>query len=169
MTDETSGPGVGRGPAHERPEVWAPRLERVLTQQADLYAGLDALGAQQRSLIEGGKTDELIELLGRRQAMIEQITALNSDVEPFTRCWDELAARLEEPQRERIRGQIDRLQETIDRITARDEADRRLLEQRKAKTADDLNSISGQRRAVAAYGSPPGSHGSGPRFQDREG
>jgi len=169
MTQDASQTGRGEGlRPHENPEVWAPRLERVLGRQVGLYEELDRLGGQQSELVQAGDADRLIGLLARRQELIDQVTELNRELEPFTSQWETLVERLPSRHREQIQAQIARLGELVETITRRDKADHEALETRRAALASDMNSLGRSRAAVAAYGAKAPKAPS-PRYQDTEG
>ena len=155
---------------HSHPDVWAPRLVRVLDHQIELYVELERLSSRQSDLVQGDEPDALLDLLARRQVLVEQVTHLNLQLEPFTRQWESLVERLSSAQRDSIAQRTDRLDELIGAITARDEADRRTLESRRQSVASEINGLSNKRAAVAAYHGAPGPRSPvAPRFQDREG
>jgi len=149
--------------------VWLPRLRRILDQQAGLYQQLDTLSRQQSDHVRSGETDRLIGVLGRRQALIEQITALNAELEPFTSNWDRLAPSLEAEQRDALRERIDTLDQLMDDIAGRDEADREALERRRNQLDDEIGSLAAKKSAVSAYAGSPSSASVAPRFQNRTG
>ncbi len=172
MTSDVGRDNLSGVDPHGKPEVWAPRLVRVLDRQIELYAELERLSSRQSDLVRGDEPDALLDLLARRQVLVEQVTDLNQQLEPFTREWDRLAERLSPGQRDEIGSRTRRLDELIETITGRDEADRRALESRRESVASEINALSNKRAAVAAYGGRAGGGGSGgasPRFQDREG
>lgn len=155
---------------HANPEVWAPRLVRVLDRQVELYGELEKLSSRQSDLVQGDEPDALLDLLARRQVIVEQVTHLNQQLEPFTRQWETLVERLSSAQRDTIAQRTTRLDELIGAITARDEADRRILEARRKSVAGEINGLSNKRAAVAAYGGARTARTPvSPRFQDREG
>lgn len=158
-------PGV-RAALHDEPSVWAPRLARVLDDQRALYQQLDGLSRAQAALITAEDTDSLLEVLGRRQVLIDAIAALNEELAPFAERWDDLAPRLDAPQRSRLRAGFDEVSRLVTEIAQRDDADRRLLEARRNAVGSELGAVSHARGAVRAYARPD--HAA-PRYQDRTG
>ena len=165
--DHASAPADAPTP-HEQPGVWAPRLARVLDEQCRLYEQLDEVSQHQSECVETGETEQLLDVLARRQGVVEQVTEVNGLLEPFVSRWDSLADALDESQRDSLRGKLARLDELVDRITKRDESDRQKLEAQKGKVAEELGSAVRQKNAAAAYGRN-GQHQPGARFQDRQG
>jgi len=153
--------------AHERPEVWGPRLVRILDRQLACARALLELARGQAGLIENERSDDLIALLAERQSRVDEIDRLAADLEPFTARWDDLAPALDSAHRAAIADRTGELERILAEVTTLDDADRQALETRRSEMADRINTVSRRRHAVAAYGPPPG--GRGPRFQDREG
>jgi hypothetical protein len=148
------------------PDIWAPRLGRLLDRQRDLYEHLAGLAEEQSACIESDRTDGLLDVLARRQVVIEEISRINEDVAPFVRTWATLVVSLPERHRSALRTRFDAVARLVDRIAARDEADRAALERRRESVGLDIQSISRSRGAVTAYSRLPQSD---PVFQDRHG
>lgn len=149
---------------HDDPSVWAPRLARILDTQLELYTRLDALGPEQRRCIDEQAPERLLDVLARRQSIIEEIQAANELIEPFSRDWSRLAPALSESQRAALRERFDRVAALVEAICRRDDDDRRALELERARVGSELGTVARARGAVNAYGKPGES---GPRFQDR--
>ena len=141
------------GASHEAKPAggWAARLSRVLDRQLELYQQLDARSAEQGRLIESEETDQLLEVLRQRQVIVDQITDLNAQMQPYRDQWDELAASIDESQRDALRSRFDELGDAARRIVLRDDADRARLEGRRRVIASELASLSKSKGAVAAY------------------
>ena len=151
------------------PEAWLPELLRVLDRQTHLYQRLDALGSEQSTHIKNSATDKLLSTLAKRQAVIDDITALNQHAEPFANDWPTLLDALPAEQRPGLRQRIDRLENLISRIAERDEADRATLEARRKEISADLSSMSNQRSAMNAYAGAAPNTNPTPRYQNRQG
>lgn len=146
-------------------DQWAPRLGRILERQRELYERLDSLSREQSGHIERGDTDGLLGLLGQRQTVIDEISRLNDEVAPFAKDWEALSAGLSEGQRADLRRKFDVVAGLVQAITSRDDADRRLLEERRGRMGDELSAMSKARSAMNAY-----TRGGGrvsPRYEDR--
>jgi hypothetical protein len=166
---EISGLDRGHSPSpHEQPSVWAPRLARVLDEQCRLYEQLDELSQHQSACVESGETELLLDVLAQRQGIVEQVTEVNGLLEPFVSRWDSLADALDDSQRDTLRAKLSRLDQLVDQITKRDEADRIKLEEQKGQVAQELGGAVRQKNAAAAYGRSGSSQVSA-RFQDRQG
>ena len=150
------------------PEVWAPRLVRLLERQRALYADLDALSQTQGPLIASDQTDRLLEVLARRQGLIDELSTLNQEIAPFTGDWARLSGGLSDPHRLAIRERFEAVSALAASIASRDEEHRRALEARRAGIGSELAGLARARGAAAAY-SGSASASPTPRYQDREG
>lgn len=148
------------------PEVWAPRLARILDRQIELYERLAALASEQSSHIDSEDADALLEILGRREGLIEQISAINGEIGPFTQSWERLAPGLPSRHRIELRRRFDAVSALVERIATIDDADRQRLESRRAKIGREIEGLSNARGAVRAYNQPAPSAS---RFQDSRG
>ena len=163
---------AGGGPAssepHDNPDLWLPRLGRILDDQIALYRALSDLSERQSKIVASGETDDLITLLGQRQTLIERVTALNEELEPFTSRWNELSPRLAEARKSEIRERLDALESLVATIAERDERDRIALEQRRDTVTTELKGDSQRRGALNAYAAS-NNQAHVPRYQDRRG
>lgn len=162
MTQSSSNPAA----PHPNPEIWVPRLARILDRQLSLYGQLAALAAEQSRFIDAEETDGLLEILGRRERLIEQIALTNTEVAPFTQSWDRLAPTLPSRHRIELRQRFDSVAKLVDQIAERDDADRKRLEVRRAQIGQEIEGLSNVRGAINAYTRPSTS---GPIFQDSRG
>lgn len=163
-------PAAHRAQPPNDPEVWAPRLARILDRQHALYEQLAALAADQSRCIDSEETDGLLEILGRRERLIEEIAATNQEVSPFTLAWDRLAPTLPERHRAALRQRFDSVAKLVDQIAERDDADRKRLETRRTQIGQEIEGLTNANRArgaVNAYTRPASP--SGPIFQDSRG
>ena len=158
----------GSGGPHDNPDLWLPRLSRILDNQIELYRKLVVLSERQTGAIESHDTDALLTLLGQRQALVEGVTRLNEDLEPFTNRWQELSSRLPESSKTEVRERLDTLDGLVAKIAKRDEQDRAALEQRRDEVSAELKSAGQQRGAINAYADQQ-RQAHVPRYQDRQG
>ncbi len=136
---------------HCDPRLWGPRLQRILDRQHDLFGRLNELSLAQRLLIEQEDTDGLLDLLARRQSIIEQIDRTNEEVAPFSDAWERLSAQLPEATRLSLRERFEAVAALVSAIATRDEHDRALLSRRRDSIGDDLQNMGRSRGAMAAY------------------
>jgi hypothetical protein len=157
-----AGPTPGTDPG-------ARRLAGIIDEEHALCLELDGLSVAQSAMVEGGDTEGVLEVLGRRQRIIDRIVTLNAELAPLRERRDELMAALPAQERERVRSKVGEIAQTVERVRARDEQDRLAMERRRAGIAGELSGLARARGAVAAYAAPRGHDGGGARFQDREG
>lgn len=141
-------------------------LHRLLDEQEALFVRLDALSKRQHDLVDGEHTDELLRLLAERQSVIESIGGIARELAPVRAVWDAVLAEAKPEQRDRLSGQIERLTDLASGVAARDDADRKLMEQRRDALAGELAGTGRARGAVQAYQNKGSLAGA--RFQDRE-
>ena len=153
----------------DHPDRWLPRLRRVLDTQLSLYTELDGLSRLQAGLIASGETTQLLTLLTSRQVLIDQIAALNADLDPFVRSWARLLAQVSADDRSDLEQRIASLDALIGGIARRDDDDRRMLDTRRRAASDGIGSAARARAATSAYGADlAGRPAPLPRYQDRE-
>jgi hypothetical protein len=144
---------------------WAPRLTGILDEQRRLCGELERLSAQQGERIQSGDTTALMRVLAQRQEIIDCLTHLNSELEPFRREWEWCMGRLPGGERTSMEAKVRELGEMIDRIWASDDADRAQLERQRSAVSSELSNLSRGRVAMHAYSVRPA--GVGPMYQDR--
>ncbi|GAB4550771.1 MAG: hypothetical protein Tsb0013_12640 [Phycisphaerales bacterium] len=153
---------------YDNPDLWLPRLARILDDQIALYRSLSELSSRQSSIIETGETDALLSVLGQRQSLVERITDLNEELEPFTQRWDELSCRLSDDRKAGIRERLDALDVLVGEIARRDERDRLALERQRDAVSTELKGNAQNRGALNAYAAAS-RQPHVPRYQDRKG
>lgn len=173
---EATAPGkgaAGASVAHEDPSLWGPRLGRILDKQLALYRQLAALSERQQGLIQDEQTDGLMAVLADRQRVIDQISDVNAEVEPFAQNWGALVPKLDEPLRAALGAKLAELDSLVAEINTRDEQDRKVLESRRSEASEALDDVSRRRAAVGAYGGRSAGQVRSahvtPRYQDRKG
>ncbi len=147
---------------------WAATLLELLQRQQALYENLRELGGEQTRLIEAADTERLLALLARRQQLIDQLTRLNQQLQPYKRDWTTCWASLDAGSRQRIGALIQRVQMLVDQIMKTDEADRVRLTQQRDEIADGLNRMNRGASVHRAYGKAGPNAGEN-RFTDQEG
>ncbi len=147
---------------------WADQLLALLDEQAGLYEQLETLGQRQSAVVDRGDTEALLEILGQRQRMIDQLVGLNGKLDPYKRRWSELWPQLEPDQQAHVRRKVDRVQDMLDQLLQRDERDRAALAGQQQQIKRQLDQVNRGSQVNRAYGAPAGG-GSSPRFTDRTG
>jgi hypothetical protein len=129
----------------------------ALQQQVACYQKLAKLAELQHLHVQKGETDELLNVLHRRQEVLDQISAFEKVIVPAKRGWGDYLATLTDEQRltaETLLGETRRL---LEQITAADRNDTIVLQQRKLNLGKQINKTTVARAvnktyAAAAYG-----------------
>lgn len=143
-------------------------VESLLAEQQGLFVRLDGLSERQAGLIREDRTDQLLDVLAERQVVVDEISRISTQLEPWRGNWSEFVRTLGEDVRKRVRERIDAVAALAQRIAERDERDRKMLESRKDAVAGELGQVDRGRSAMSAYGGSAARGSNSPRFQDRE-
>jgi hypothetical protein len=148
--------------AHDEPEVWLPRLLRLLADQLEVTHELEGIDARKSAALSNGEMELYLALLDERQPVITRLTELNEGLKPFADRFALLATSLKEEQREAVYAQAGRLDAALMAITQRDAAESAVLASRRDQVARDLANVRTGKSAMGAYGNreapPPQSH-----------
>ncbi|MHC4991606.1 MAG: flagellar export chaperone FlgN [Planctomycetota bacterium] len=146
-------------------DVSADQLIEILERQQDLVDQLDGLAQGQLALIDAGASDDLLRLLGDRQAIMDELAAgqdgLNGLVAAL-RGREDVA----DGQRERISQLVEEIGDRLTRIVSRDEQDRARLQTTRERTAQEISGLHTARKAQHAY---VNARTRSNRFADRQG
>lgn len=146
---------------------WATGLIELLDQQCRVYAQLDELSAEQGRLVREGDAEPLLNLLGRRQSLVDRLTQLSGRIEPYKQNWPALWAQLDAPTQTKIQGLIDRVQSMLDAIVERDERDRHALSAQRDRVAEQIHVTTRGTAVHKAYGNVGAA--AAPRYTDNAG
>lgn len=127
------------------------RLLDLLSRQRDLYRKLKSLSERQRGMIAGDRADLLLGILQERQAHVNELTALNQQLSPFRRNWDQTLASLADDARQNVSQLLAAINTLLSGILATDKEDGALLSARKQMVASELSGLSGGRIANQCY------------------
>ncbi len=127
------------------------RLVQLLERQAALFSQLDQLGQRQANLIADGDAETLLGLLAQRQQVIDRLQALNGELEPYRRQWSDIWAGLDERGQQEVGSLVRAAQETLERVMASDERDRRQLASAQQRVAEELGRVKQSTTARQAY------------------
>ncbi|MDP1660899.1 MAG: hypothetical protein Q8L55_03200 [Phycisphaerales bacterium] len=152
--------------AHGEPEVWLPRLQRLLADQLALTAELNAIDARKAAALGVCDMETYLTTLEERQPVIDAMTALNEDLKPFADRFAVLATGLKDEQREAVFAQAGKLDAALLAITQRDSIESGVLAERRDEIARELANIRNGRAALGAYG--PVTDGPMPQCHDEQ-
>ncbi len=141
----------------------------TLVRHDALADELGTLTNRQRTLIEEGDTESLLDLIGRRQEILDELLGSNGLLTGET-PWIETMRRAPEPQRNEAQQLLDRLQGKLAEVMRADERDQKSLRERMDETRVEMSSGGRARVAHAAYaGGSTRAAGANPRYTDRKG
>jgi hypothetical protein len=152
---------------HSRTRVMPhTRLIEILDRKRELVARLAELARRQESIVRDGRTDTLLDLLGRRQSLIDEMLETQDE---FVSLMRRLGPQMDGVPVER-RRRIDELVEVIGlglaEIVKHDDRDRAALKRDRETAHRELHALGSTRRAHAAYA---GAATAANRFADRRG
>lgn len=161
MTDHTPRPST-----LDTPE----RIVDTLDRHDALADELATLTDRQRELIESGETEALLDIIERRQEILDVLLGADGLL-AGEGAWIDTMRRAPEPMRERAQSLLNRLQGKLAEVMRADERDQNALRARMDETRAEMNTGDRARVAHAAYagGRPGAGGGANPRFTDRKG
>jgi len=129
----------------------------ALQEQVTCYQRLAKLAEQQHEHVQQSSTEALLDVLARRQEVLDQVSRLEQTIVVAKRRWGEYVGGLRSEQRaqaERLMGETRRL---LEEITTSDRNDALILQQRKLNLGKQISQASAARQinrsyAAAAYG-----------------
>src|SRR5205809_107914 len=109
------------------------KIIAALEAQVQLYRQLVELAGEQHRCVNAGETDQLIEVLDRRQGVLRDVGEIEQQVRPVLRGWQDFISTLNSQQRRRVQGLIIHVRELLEQITTADRKDTMVLQKRRAK------------------------------------
>ncbi|MFH1745709.1 MAG: flagellar export chaperone FlgN [Planctomycetota bacterium] len=137
--------------SHPNEQQDSKRLINLLTQQRDYYLRLRELSEQQRTLISGGRPDQLLNILRERQTLVGSLARLNEQLAPFRRNWEGTYAGLPDDQRAQANNLLQEINNLLRVILRTDQEDSALLSARKQSVGQEIGAVSNGRAANTAY------------------
>ncbi len=131
--------------------TWADSLIELLQQQCQLVDQIAMLAEKQRTIIATGQNQSLLELLTRRQELIDRLTSGQQELMPLTESLDRYLAQIETKKRDIIRDLLDHIAQHLDEIMQRDEQDQQALQKHREEMKQEMHAIGTTQRARQAY------------------
>jgi hypothetical protein len=130
----------------------------ALEQQVSCYQRLAKLAELQHEHVQQNHTESLLEVLGKRQSILDQVAQLDRAIAAARRQWSQYAAKLDPPSRDRAEYLLGETRRLLEQITNADRADAMVLQQRKLNLGRQIHQATAARQvnrnyATAAYGS----------------
>ena len=132
----------------------------ALDGQLECYRRLAKLAEMQHEFVQQSQTEQLLDLLGRRQEVLDRIAALERTIAPAKRDWRAYLARLDAAGRGRAESLLAETRRLLEQITAADRNDALVLQQRKLNLGRQLHQaqnakVLNRSYAAAAYATRP--------------
>ena len=129
----------------------------ALHGQVDCYRRLSKLAALQHEHVQQGRTEQLLEVLGQRQEVLDALGALERVVAPAKKQWSQYVASLPAGARAEAEELLAETRRLLEAITAADCNDVLVLQQRKLNLGRQIGQAASARQvnrnyAAAAYG-----------------
>ena len=130
----------------------------ALDEQLACYRWLARLVEAQRDHVRQMRMEALLDILRTRQEVMDRLKALHVVIAPVTRRWAEFLHEIGGEARARAEDSVAQTRQLLQQITASDQDDALLLQQRKLSLGKEIHQASAARQinrsyAAAAYGS----------------
>jgi hypothetical protein len=129
----------------------------ALEEQVTCYRRLAKLAELQHVHVQQGQTEELLEVLQKRQEVLNDIGRLEGVVGPQKKQWGAYLGGLDAGERVRAETSLAETRRLLEEITGADRNDALVLQQRKLNLGRQINQASAAKQvnrnyAAAAYG-----------------
>jgi hypothetical protein len=129
----------------------------ALEEQVGCYRRLARLAEAQHEHVQQSRTEELLEVLKRRQEVLEQIARLERVLAPARKDWTDYLGGLATSSRLKAEEHLSEARRLLEQITAADRDDAIVLQQRKLNIGRQINQAASAKQAnrnyaAAAYG-----------------
>jgi hypothetical protein len=133
----------------------------ALEEQVGCYRQLARLASVQHEHVRQSQIEALLQVLHRRQVVLDQLNQLEQVIAPAKQRWNEFVEEIGEqrPHAEQLLAETRRL---LEQITTSDREDAMVLQQRKLNLGKQINQAAAAKKinrnyAAAAYGKRMGS------------
>jgi len=129
----------------------------ALEDQVVCYRRLAKLAEIQHAHVQNSQTDGLLDVLTRRQEVLDQVADLEQVIAPMKRKWADYLTTLGPGQRVSAEGLLSETKTLLEQITTADRNDAIVLQQRKLNLGKQINQASAAKTinrnyAASAYG-----------------
>ena len=129
----------------------------ALEEQVEWYQRLAKLAELQHEHVQQYQTEELLDVLRRRQEVLDQVGRLEEMIRPAKRQWSQYMTELDELQRTKAEMLLAQTRQLLEEITSADRNDALALQQRKLNLGKQINQAQSARQvnrtyAASAYG-----------------
>ena len=130
-------------------------LVRVLSSQKSLYVQILSLARQQSQYVATGQSEELMSVLAARSRLIEQVSPLDRQLQPFKGRWQEVLDGLPPGDREEVGALLKQVQQLLSDILLQDERDKESLIRQKTDVGLEIRRTVNGAALNRAYGMKP--------------
>src|SRR5687767_4617817 len=132
----------------------------ALREQVDCYRRLVKLADLQHVHVQQSQTEQLLEVLASRQAVLDQLKAHEQMIAPQRKRWAEFLCELTGSARDAAESLLAETRRLLEAITTADRNDALVLQQQKLNLGRQINAASAARQvnrnyAASAYGARP--------------
>lgn len=138
----------------------------LLAERVDLYEQLLTLARAQAAAIDHPEADKVIEVLTRREPVVESLARCVAALEAAQPSWDAAKDELDADTHADATALSARADELAESLAALDAEHQALLNKQRDDLAGEIARLRHSGKAVAAYG---GTASRGPSFRDEEG
>jgi len=129
----------------------------ALESQLDCYRRLAKLAELQHEHVQHSRTEELLDVLGKRQQVLDEVARFEKTIAPARHRWTEYVNEFQPGDRARAEGLLAETRRLLEEITSADRNDTLVLQQRKLNLGRQINQASAAKQvnrnyAAAAYG-----------------
>lgn len=129
----------------------------ALTEQVACYRRLSKLAMIQHDHIQHQRTEELLTVLHQRQAVLDQLAALEKQIAPAKANWPHYLSAMPEPSQKQAESLLAETRQLLEKITSADRNDVMVLQQRKLNIGRQIRNATAARQvnrtySTAAYG-----------------
>lgn len=128
----------------------------MLKEEAALCNELAALRGEQRVLIDAGDAETLLDVLAKKQQVIQRIGLLEEQLGPVKANWEAQRGSLPAAQRVAVAEAFRQVQLLLEDLIAKETEDAEALAARKAEVTQEMDSFDRKRQLQAVYHAPGG-------------
>jgi len=125
---------------------------QALHDQVGCYQRLAKLAELQHEHVQHSQTEALLELLARRQEVLDQVSRLEQIIVIAKRRWGEYVGGLRSEQRAQAEKLLAETRRLLEEITTADRNDALILQQRKLNLGRQISQASAARQVNRNYG-----------------
>src|SRR2546421_7349398 len=123
----------------------------ALHEQVECYRRLAKLAEIQHDHVQQGRTEQLLEVLGARQAVLEQVAGHEAVIAPAKQRWPQYLGGLGAATRAQAEGLLAETRHLLEKITTADRNDALILNQRKLNIGQQIGKATAARQVNRTY------------------